>query len=77
MAEKWIDICKLPKKTPCRRSKIPHNWKKTYPVCRPSIRISSKTPTLVSEFSKQDIKKICERKRKSPLKKLGKLKIKK
>ena len=41
MDEKWIDVCKLPKKVPCGRKK---SDMKNYPYCRPSIRINSNTP---------------------------------
>ena len=52
--EKWINICKLPKKVACGRSK---SSKKNYPYCRPSKRINSKTPTIASELSKSEIKR--------------------
>ena len=65
--EKWIDICKLPKKVACGRSK---SAKKNYPYCRPSRRINSQTPVLASDLSKDEIKRRCSRKRKSPYKRL-------
>ena len=65
--EKWINICKLPKKVACGRSK---SMKKNYPYCRPSKRINSQTPVLASELSKAEIKRRCSRKRKSPYKRL-------
>ena len=68
--EKWIDVCKLPKKVSCGRTKLSRSWKKNYPYCRPSIRVNSSTPRLSSELSRQEIKKRCSRKRKSPLKKV-------
>ena len=43
--EKWVDV-KTGK--PCGRSK---GEKRGYPACRPSKRISSKTPTTASEMS--------------------------
>ena len=43
--EKWINVCKLPKKVPCGRPKVEMNsWKKKFPYCRPSIRITKSTP---------------------------------
>ena len=55
--EKWINVCKLPKKVKCGRSKSSgKNWKKDYPYCRPSIRVNSSTPKLSSQLSKQEIK---------------------
>jgi hypothetical protein len=65
--EKWINICKLPKKVSCGRSK---SLKKNYPYCRPSRRVNSQTPVLASELSKSEIKRRCSRKRKSPYKRL-------
>ena len=68
--EKWIDVCKLPKKVSCGRTKLSRSWKKNYPYCRPSIRVTSSTPKLSSELTRKEIKKRCSRKRKSPLKKV-------
>lgn len=74
MKEKWINICKLPRKVSCGRSKLSKSWKKNYPVCRPSKRITTGTPTLASEISRDEIKRVCSLKRRSPLKKLRKIK---
>ena len=68
--EKWINMCKLPKKVSCGRSKLSKNWKKNYPYCRPSIKVNSSTPKLASKLSKKEIEKRCKRKRKSPMKKV-------
>jgi hypothetical protein len=68
--EKWINVCKLPKKVSCGRSKLSKNWKENYPYCRPSIRINSSTPKTAKELSKEEIKKRCQIKRKSPMKKV-------
>ena len=71
MAEKWINVCKLPKKVACGRPKLSEkNWKKRYPYCRPSKKITSKTPRLASTLSKSQIKKLCKSKRKSPMRKV-------
>jgi len=62
--EKWIDVCYLPKKVSCGRSKGSLSKKRPhYPYCRPSIRISDKTPKLASELTKEEIEKRCRRKR--------------
>ena len=74
--EKWINVCKLPKKVSCGRSKLSKKWKKSYPYCRPSIRVNKNTPIIASEISIKEIKKRCSRKRKSPMKKLKVLKKK-
>jgi hypothetical protein len=68
--EKWINVCKLPKKVSCGRSKLSKTWKKNYPYCRPSIRVTKSTPRTASEIGMKEIKKRCSRKRKSPMKKL-------
>lgn len=71
--EKWIDVCKLPKKVSCGRSRVPRSKsksKKTYPYCRPSKRISSKTPRTAYEISKDEIKRRCRSKKQNPLKKV-------
>ena len=66
-AEKWINVCKLPKKVSCGRTK---SSMKNYPYCRPSKRITSKTPRTAGELSKAEIKRRCSRKRKSPRKRI-------
>jgi hypothetical protein len=68
--EKWINICELPKKVSCGRSKLSKSWKKNYPYCRPSVKVNRSTPRLASSLTKEDIKKRCSIKRKSPLKRL-------
>ena len=68
--EKWINVCKLPKKVSCGRSKLSATWKKNYPYCRPSKRITASTPKLASELSKKEIQSRCKRKRKSPMKRI-------
>ena len=68
--EKWINVCKLPKKVPCGRSKILKSWKKNYPYCRPSVKVNSSTPKLSSELTKKEIRKRCINKKKSPLVKI-------
>ena len=67
--EKWINVCKLPRKVPCGRPKIKlSSWKKQYPYCRPSRKINKSTPVIASSLSKKEIKNRCKKKRKSPLK---------
>jgi hypothetical protein len=68
--EKWINVCKLPKKVSCGRSKLSKRWKENYPYCRPSIRVNKSTPRTASEISMGEIKRRCSRKRKSPMKKV-------
>jgi hypothetical protein len=77
MDEKWIDVCKLPKKVACGRPKLSMNdWKKKYPYCRPSKRINSKTPVIASKLSSSQIKRTCSIKRKSPMKRMKSVKRK-
>ena len=70
-AEEWIDVCKLPKIVPCGRENLKRTtWKKNYPYCRPSIKVTSKTPRLASQLSKTEIARRCKSKRRSPMKRL-------
>jgi hypothetical protein len=60
--EKWVNVCVKDKKgkyTPCAKST------KKYPYCRPSVRVTSKTPKTVKEISKNKLKKICKLKKNS------------
>ena len=70
--EKWIDVCKLPKKVNCGRksSKSYSKLKRKYPYCRPSVKVTSKTPKLAKDLTKKQIKRICKKKQKSPKKKI-------
>jgi hypothetical protein len=71
MDEKWINVCKLPKKVPCGRPKLSiKDWKSKYPYCRPSRKITSKTPLIASKLSKTEIKRRCAKKQKSPMKRI-------
>jgi len=70
--EKWINVCKLPKKVRCGRPKTTlSSWKKNYPYCRPSKRVTKSTPTTASQLSPAQIKRRCKQKRRSPLKKVS------
>ena len=60
--EKWIDACAWPKKKSCGRTKSKE--KVTY--CRPSKRVDSKTPKLIQDLTKSQIKSRCKRKKKNP-----------
>ena len=64
--EKWVDL-KRPKKNgsfePCGRKSV--NIKSKYPLCRPSHRISKKTPRTYKELSKESIKKAKKNKKSS------------
>ena len=68
--EKWVDICSYIEKgeiRPCGRDRA--EWK-DYPYCRPWKRVSSKTPTTVSELidkkGKEKVRESCEEKKKNP-----------
>ena len=56
--ERWVDVCTG---KPCGRKR---SSKRNYPYCRPSKKISSKTPKTVSQFSKAELKRRCLKKRK-------------
>lgn len=58
--EKWVNVCDHYK--PCGRSKA-SLFSKNYPLCRPSIRINSKTPKTIHEIPKTQLKKMCLKKR--------------
>lgn len=66
--EKWINVCKLPKKVSCGRSASKR--KSPYPYCRPSIRVNSKTPRLSSTLTKSERELRCKRKSKNPSKRI-------
>jgi hypothetical protein len=70
MAEKWINICKLPRKVPCGRKKIKRK-SKDYPVCRQSVKINEKTPMIASKVSAMKRKQLCLEKSRSPTKRLN------
>ena len=58
--EEWIDVCYYPKKKPCKKSE------QQMPYCRPSKRVTKKTPTTASELSQKQRKERCAYKRKKP-----------
>ena len=65
--EKWIDVCKLPKKVACGRPKIDmKDWKKKFPYCRPSVRVTKSTPKTSGELSKKQLASRCKRKKSNP-----------
>ena len=69
-AEKWVNVCTSPRRS-CGRPKLSLSaWKKKYPYCRPSRRISSGTPKTASELSKAELARRCKKKRRSPLKRV-------
>ena len=69
--EKWINVCRLPKKVACGRPKTSAStWKKKYPYCRPSIKVTNSTPQTASKLSKTEIKRRCSQKRRNPLKRV-------
>ena len=62
--EKWINVCQLPKKIPCGRPKIElKSWKKKFPYCRPSIRVTKSTPKIFKELTTGQIKSRCKKKK--------------
>ena len=70
-AEHWINVCKLPKRVPCGRPTLSlSTWKKRYPYCRPSKRISRATPKTASELSPFELTRRCKTKHRSPLKRI-------
>jgi hypothetical protein len=66
--EKWINVCELPAIVSCGRR---HGSIEKYPYCRPSVRVSKKTPRTVMEISKKELKRRCSVKRKNPLRRVS------
>lgn len=62
-AEKWINVCHWPKKVPCGRHQ---SNPKLYPYCRPSRKVSPKTPKTVQELTPKEIASRCARKHRNP-----------
>tara|TARA_B100000212_G_C27383289_1_gene538058 strand:- start:898 stop:2586 length:1689 start_codon:yes stop_codon:yes gene_type:complete len=65
--EKWVDACAWPKRKPCGRK-----TKEKIAYCRPSKKIDSKTPKLVQKLTKAQIKSRCNKKKRSPMKRVTK-----
>jgi hypothetical protein len=76
--EKWINVCKLPKKVPCGRpnSKL-SDWKKKYPYCRPSIKINKSTPIIASKLTTKQINSRCKQKKTNPSQRITRRKSRK
>ena len=72
--EKWINVCKWPKKVPCGR---PKRGKSPFPYCRPSIKVSKKTPVTVQNLSPARRARLCSKKRRNPKKRMKSLSRKK
>lgn len=77
-AEEWIDVCTG---EPCgrrRRSRSPSKGKRKssrerkYPYCRPTKKVSDKTPKLASALSASEKKRLCAQKRRLEAKKTTK-----
>lgn len=65
--EKWVDACAWPKVKACGRK-----TKESIAYCRPSKKVDSKTPKLVQNLTKAQIKSRCDRKKKNPMKRITK-----
>jgi len=52
---RWVNVCS-PTKTSCSRNGGGHGSKK-YPYCRPSVRVTAKTPKTIREIPKTKLKK--------------------
>lgn len=65
--EKWVDACAWPKRKSCGRK-----TKEKIAYCRPSVKVDSKTPKLVQDLTKAQIKSRCAKKKKSPMKRVTK-----
>jgi len=59
--EKWVNVCKKEGNKYAKCGKIG----KKYPYCRPSVRISLKTPKTVREIGERKLAEMCKRKKNS------------
>ena len=59
--EKWVNVCKKKGKGYAKCGKVG----KKYPYCRPTIRVSSKTPKTVRQLGKRKLAKMCKLKKNS------------
>ena len=57
--EKWVDACAWPRRKSCSNKSI------TY--CRPSKKVDAKTPKLVQQFTRAQLKARCAKKKKNPM----------
>lgn len=67
--EKWIDVCFWPKKKPCGRSQRG----RAFPYCRPSVKVTKKTPRTVQSLSVLQRNKLCSKKRRNPSRRMKSL----
>lgn len=63
--ERWMDVCTG---EPCGRRAAPSGTtNRTYPYCRPSVRVDERTPAvLASDLDADEIRKLCGQKRAAP-----------
>jgi len=66
-AEEWIDVCTG---RPCGRKR---GSKRRMPYCRPTRRVSGRTPKRRRQLSKKKIKEMCRKKRRTPRKRMKKV----
>ena len=58
--ERWVNVCGTKKKG--KYPKCSRSGNKKYPYCRPSKRVTSKTPRTTKEISAAKLKKMCNKK---------------
>ena len=61
--ERWVDVCAWPARRPCGRASAEHG---PFPYCRPSVRVTGRTPRTVQQLSAAERKRRCATKRRSP-----------
>ena len=61
--ERWVDVCD-PKGAECGREAAART--RAYPYCRPTKKVSAKTPRLAQHMSKAEKERLCARKRSHP-----------
>ena len=61
--ERWVDVCAWPARRPCGRASAARG---PFPYCRPSVRVTGRTPRTVQQLSAAERKRRCATKRRSP-----------
>ena len=65
--EKWVDVCEWPRRVPCGRGR---RGVRSYPYCRPTRRVSKRTPRLAQDLTAAERRSRCRRKKSRPRKKV-------
>ena len=58
--ERWVDVCAWPARRPCGRASASRG---PFPYCRPSVRVTGRTPRTVQQLSAAERRRRCAAKR--------------